>query len=569
MKLQFAEIFESEKNGILEDVSLFSGIKKLIRSLLYVVPLVVTATLAYWYIIVYQPISIDALSVDRYIHGMLIGQGRLTQTIVGQIINLESHNFALYDTIGLVLLLIAILVIGVVLDNIIKPKNLFPIMIFSCLYITYPLMYEYFIFGACLLATGGATLFIALALYFSLKKQRKLYHLILSTVLIMFALSWYESFVLAYICVLCLVLVLWYYKNPNLEKKSKTIFNIMLLQATIVMFVIILNYTTVEIVKYIFSIPSNYFAAKGSAWGNFNTLSESVNYFLSSIVKDSVSKVFCYFPFTLLYIAYFVLLVIIIIDLVKHKDFMLLIIELGMFATTIMFTVYMGVVSPYRIEMAWGPFISGVFLLALTKIMALDKKKVTSVAYVLLVAAIAGQCVSLNISQRNENARYINEVSVIESIESNPIIKKNTDKPVVFIGRYNFPNEINKRYLIKENSIAYKIYDWGVDIGNIHETNAEYRKYYSIGKSYLAWGIDAFGEANTENYKFAEYLGYSITPCTKEQYFEANEIYADIPSYPNDGYIVDTNEYVVVKLGPVDGNARIRIADILTRELSK
>ena len=169
MKLQFAEIFKSEKSGILEDVSLFSGIKKLIRSLLYVVPLVVTATLAYWYIIVYQPISIDALSVDRYIHGMLIGQGRLTQTIVGQIINLESHNFALYDTIGLVLLLIAILVIGVVLDNIIKPKNLFPIMIFSCLYITYPLMYEYFIFGACLLATGGATLFIALALYFSLK----------------------------------------------------------------------------------------------------------------------------------------------------------------------------------------------------------------------------------------------------------------------------------------------------------------------------------------------------------------------------------------------------------------
>ena len=139
-------------------------------------------------------------------------------------------------------------------------------------------------------------------------------------------------------------------------------------------------------------------------------------------------------------------MVIIIIDLVKHKDFMLLIIELGMFATTIMFTVYMGVVSPYRIEMAWGPFISGVFLLALTKIMALDKKKVTSVAYVLLVAAIAGQCVSLNISQRNENARYINEVSVIESIESNPIIKKNPDKPVVFIGRYNFPNEINKRY---------------------------------------------------------------------------------------------------------------------------
>lgn len=553
MKLQFAGIFASENNSILEDVSLFSGTKKLLSNILYIVSLIVTTVLAYWYIIVYHPVSGDALSIDRYIHGVLIGQGRLTQTIVGQIINLESNNFALYDTIGLVLFLMAMLVMGVILDSIIRPKNLLPIIIFSCLCITYPLMYEYFIFGGCLLATGGATLFVNLALYFSLKKRRKLYHLILSIVLIMFALSWYESFVLVYICVLCLVLILWYYKNPNLENKSKRIFNILLFQAIIVLFAIILNYITVEIIQIIFSIPSNSFAAKGSAWGEFNTLSESFRFLLSSIVKDSVSKVFCYFPFTVLYIAYFVLLVIIIIDLIKHKDFMLLVIELGMFATTIMFTVYMGFVPPYRIEMAWGPFVSGVFLLALIKIINLDKKTLTNIAYMLLVAAIAGQCVSLNISERNENARYVNEASVIENINENRIIKENTDKPVVLIGRYQISDEVNKRFLIKKNSVAYKIYDFGVGISNINDTNEEYRKYYSIGKSYLAWGIDAFSEANTENYKFAEYLGYSITPtpCTVEQYIEANKKYADIPSYPNDGYIVEDNEYVVVKLGNV------------------
>ena len=107
------------------------------------------------------------------------------------------------------------------------------------------------------------------------------------------------------------------------------------------------------------------------------------------------------------------MLVIIIIDLIKHRDFMLLIIELGMFATTIMFTVYMGFVPPYRIEMAWGPFVSGVFLLALIKIINLDKKTLTNIAYMLLVAAIAGQCVSLNISKNREENNKMKKLFVV------------------------------------------------------------------------------------------------------------------------------------------------------------
>lgn len=76
-------------------------------------------------------------------------------------------------------------------------------------------------------------------------------------------------------------------------------------------------------------------------------------------------------------------------------------------------------------------------------------------------------------------------------------------------------------------------------------------KYDYIGRSYLDWSIkNAFEKDKPENelYKFCDYIGVSFKHCTREQYDDAYKNYFDIAPYPSKDCIVETDEYIVVKL---------------------
>lgn len=69
-------------------------------------------------------------------------------------------------------------------------------------------MNEYFMFKGSVLTTGGSILLVSFALYFALKIKNLIASILISSIFIFFAYSWYESFILVYIGAVFLLLIL-------------------------------------------------------------------------------------------------------------------------------------------------------------------------------------------------------------------------------------------------------------------------------------------------------------------------------------------------------------------------
>lgn len=70
--------------------------------------------------------------------------------------------------------------------------------------------------------------------------------------------------------------------------------------------------------------------------------------------------------------------------------------------------------------------------------------------------------------------------------------------------------------------------------------------------SVIDWGVNAFDDTNVEFFKFWEMHGHSFVMETDlEKYEEAQQKMTELqmPSWPEEGYIVELEEYIIVNLG--------------------
>lgn len=121
-------------------------------------------------------------------------------------------------------------------------------------------------------------------------------------------------------------------------------------------------------------------------------------------------------------------------------------------------------------------------------------------------------------------------------------------KPVIFIGEYTVSESLQDKITVADSSFVGKI----VRRFGSPKNYATAKKIYDyVGRSYLTWSIECrFNNSRPEEelYKFCDYIGISFKHCTEEQYNEANKKYSKIKAYPNKDCIVETDEYIVVKL---------------------
>ena len=145
----------------------------------------------------------------------------------------------------------------------------------------------------------------------------------------------------------------------------------------------------------------------------------------------------------------------------------------------------------------------------------------------------------------------INNESIIAPTEQEKTTKAETkkydkNKPVIFIGYYQLSNNIEDKYAVKKDSVAGKI---------INYTSKKAKKSYTYTtcqtsiSSYISWSIYSFSSANVELKKFFNSCGYDFKLGSNKQFEEATKKYINIPSYNDSGYILDTGDYIVVKVG--------------------
>ena len=87
------------------------------------------------------------------------------------------------------------------------------------------------------------------------------------------------------------------------------------------------------------------------------------------------------------------------------------------------------------------------------------------------------------------------------------------------------------------------------DMGK-YSLNTDYidKPMQTIANSYINWTMVAFGEANTPIFNWLKILGYHLHQGNVNMTNEARNIMANEPHYPANGYIKETDEFIIVNI---------------------
>lgn len=532
---------KKEQNArlVYSDLSLKQGFKKFLLNPLYIFPVLISTILCYAYYLTHETVTIDSLSSDRYYHGLLVAQGRLTATIIENYLGFEHLPIAVENIIGLICFILGATVFCIIFDKAKPQSNVLPYTFFTCLYITFPLMNEYFMFKGSVLTTGGSILLVSFALYFALKIKNLIASILISSIFIFFAYSWYESFILVYIGAVFLLLIL---LADGQKSQKELFFNGFWLAPTL-----FLGFSLEEIISNaiinICNITQDNNNAVGTAWLSSSATLKS---FFYDFIYSFVSKIFCYAPFTILFIFLAVAFVLMILQTKSTKKPILIFFYLGLALTVFFLSIYRGAESAYRTEQGIPFYISAIILLFSSKIINLTGKKALKIiASLSLVIILTVQICSSNYWYHVNVLRDKEEKQVVCNIAKD-LEKYDKNKPVIFIGYYQLSNNIEDKYTVKKDSVAGRIIDY---------TSKKAKKSYTYTacqtsiSSYISWSIYSFSSANVELKKFFNSCGYDFKLGTNEQFKEATKKYINIPSYNDSGYILDAGDYIVVKVG--------------------
>lgn len=543
-KKRLTEKKEQSARLVYSDLSLKQGFKKFLLNPMYIFPVLICTILCYAYYLTHETVTIDSLSSDRYYHGLLVAQGRLTATIIENYLGFEHLPIAVENIIGLICFILGATVFCIIFDKAKPQSNVLPYTFSTCLYITFPLMNEYFMFKGSVLTTGGSILLVSFALYFALKIKNLIASILISSIFIFFAYSWYESFILVYIGAVFLLLIL---LADGQKSQKELFFNGFWLAPTL-----FLGFSLEEIISNaiinLCNITQDNNNAVGTAWLSSSATLKS---FFYDFIYSFVSRIFCYAPFTILFIFLAVAFGLMILQTKNTKKPILIFFYLGLALTVFFLSIYRGTESAYRTEQGIPFYISAITLLLSSKIINLNGKKALKIiASLSLVIILTVQICSSNYWYHVNVLRDKEEKQVVCNIAKD-LEKYDKNKPVIFIGYYQLSNNIKDKYTVKKDSVAGKI---------INYTSKKAKKSYTYTacqtsiSSYISWSIYSFSSANVELKKFFNSCGYDFKLGTNEQFKEATKKYINIPSYNDSGYILDAGDYIVVKVGNYSPN---------------
>lgn len=266
-----------------------------------------------------------------------------------------------------------------------------------------------------------------------------------------------------------------------------------------------------------------------------------------------------YLPITLLSISGVILLVLAVKKVIKNKKPIYLLYICGMFLSILALPILQDGVIKYRTSQSLVIFCAFAFMLLLQKCLCSEVKfkryAVIAIAYVLIALQVVSLCkwFAVDYKQSEEDIKVL--------CLAGDELKENYDlsKPVIFTGEYTLSDDILKHKFAEKKDIRYKALN--AVVGNFAQSmsyGVPSDKYgFSIAQtdhmSVITWGVDAFGEVNTELLRIYSYLGYDFIQGSQEQFDEAEKITSELHDSGElkvNGYTIISQEgYTLVAFG--------------------
>lgn len=540
--------------------SLFNDIIEYFKNIPYIVAVLVATISSYLFFVTHYSVSIDDLSRERYIlDGYIAAQGRFSGSIIACVFDLFDVDTGLMEMLGIFFLLLSAMVFCVCFDKLYKTENKIPQILFSCFLITYPLHAEIFVYTGCTLSVGFGFFLVSVSLWiiensletagdekFGFKSIKKF---VLPTLFLMFVTSWYESVLCVYFGAVFALIGLKMFSYNDKEKftfRRFVLYGIHFAKPLCV--AVILEFIIQKVIIGIIDLDIYNFAANKAtllvdfSWSNIVLM-------IRSIASYWVLPVFYYLPITVFAISVIVGVICFLAISVWNKDFKYILVFAGLILSTAILTVLRLGAADYRISQPVAFFVA--FMVFMVLILLYENKKrlfivLRKIVVAVLIIVCINQITELNYWFNLEDIKYQNEKATVQQIANKLDTEYDTEKPVVFVGKYYVGDYVEEKVVIQEGTFAYKLWKLFFD-GNGEKM---YRRIpQTICLPYITWAVDAFGEVNTELLKLFSYLGYDYIQGTKEMYEDALIKAENKPAWPKNGSISDEDEYILVNFG--------------------
>ncbi len=536
-------------------------LKRLFNYKPYFVSVLLVSLISFGYAMFNTSISIDDLEYDRYVGSgnEMLASGRFGMWFWA-LIEGKYENSYLIDLIAVILFIMAATTFCVIFSRISAGKiSAGALTIFSCMFISYPLMNEIWEYTGANASICGAYFFSALTILLMheqihSRKWRNPWRIIVSALLMMIVCAGYESVVAVYIFFVFAVLAMQMIYGKAKEKKFLEFIRQGIIYASVLAAGLVLRIIFHKITLKILGLDAVVNGETKIVWGT-KPVKEILKDLVVGWTQDYFVRGAVYFPLAVL-VAAIVLFAVIAVILCKKHSFLIAVPSLGMLLCLFILSIVQGSVSPYRTCQIFSAFVAFAFMAAI-EIIPKDKHKSVSTVRVIALVLCAYLCFSqasyMNSLLFANHRRSESEAFIVRQIAVD-LGSFDEEKPVFFVGPHYVDDDVIESVSVSEDSFKWKLYEklyvktseffnvpYNVDwlSTKLPETNV---------RSKINWCMRAFW-SQSSLLKLFEYYGYSFTPANFSVHHEIAKNYVEennMPKFPKEGYIKDVGDYIIV-----------------------
>lgn len=530
--------------------------------------------LSYGTLLLNPTIGIDDTAFKVYfVDGVSPAVGRWCIFLINKFFPLEYNPFFV-EAIGLLLFALSVTLWCVVFYRLFGAEwrnATLAYTVFGCVMLSSPMISElivWYIHNGIFIAYGITA--IAVLLYMDtirctaeVPKRKQFRKLIGASLVLTAALGFYESFMIVFLMAVVMVFFVIRLMNESEYDRRPLIWlrNIVL----VCLFCTIFRTLTVKVITAVWHLESQklVLTPRGvedilrDIFGWFNG-TRSISEF-TYILKDFLVKYYfnavVYVPVMILVLAVIGLMGWGVVYAIRKKDGWILAAVAGILMIPWIMPILEGVATYYRASQYVPLLTAFVVLLTAWSIRNVRYGAVQYAALFMAVLLLYRQGYEMNRWLYVDAMKYEDTKRTLDAVALRIQEECDAGKPVCVIGHYQTPEGLISDVYCPVWSKKYTMIKWLVQ-GLDEELFAQYDTPYGYAAaetpqlSFINWGSTAFFGFDRELVKFWKMHGFSfVEDGNQTHYEEARELMKDGPVWPEEGSVLETEQYIIVNFG--------------------
>lgn len=534
----------------------------------YVLPLALTALLAYGFMVTHPTVGIDDTPYGYYFQeGLVAIVGRWVLYLLNKVLSIGEFAPLITDLAGVLILMAGVTVWTALFRTVLRDKvPEWGYLFFAAVFLSCPLIsevYTYFLHNG--ISIGYLCTGISLCFLRQWRRNGKRLSWFAGTACFLWiAVGCYESFMVVWLLGVFLLLLTECYSGTK-----PRVFRSLCMSAVAAVCALILRSLTTAAVTGVFGLgylkeeAVHRSVTEMASWVLAPGAGSEFAMLLKRIYVMYGVFAFAYLPIKIFVLASVFLLGYGIYGSIRRRTPWILLLTIGSFAASFLLVVVEGKATLYRAAQ-FLPVLCGygalLLCFGLRKMqegrlfhrLEFLKKLCGGAVFFVLCVILWNQCADMN---RWFYVDYMKYEAAKETVDRVAYELEHSfaplEKPVVFTGEYQIPRDLVQAAFVPYNSETfYRMRRW-TDPMDRHLLEKFYRDYgvwvaQTPALSVIEWGRYAF-DTDQELARFFQMHGHELQPCLlPENYGAAEAASLELPRFPREGSIVDMGDYIIV-----------------------